>query len=381
MRVGIMSMHRIHNYGSSLQAFGLRRMIEGTLPSAEVTFVDYRPGEVLVPELTVGGGRLGRVASKVLESARVRASLWDRLRFINHKRSYGRRYFPMLGIPANPVHDLDLDFQVIGSDEVFNCVQSNTNVGWSRDLFGHRSPARCVITYAASFGNTTLHKIESNGIRPQLTDDLSALDRVSVRDRNSADIVAALTGVEPEIHVDPVLAYDYMGEEASLIPCARQHGGPYIVVYGYSGRLSKAENAALGEYARSIGAKVLCFGGVQECCDEFVECDPFRLLAYFRDAEAVVTDTFHGTIFSMINRTPFATIVRPSRGHGYGNEEKLGYLLDVFGAADQRVGALDENLASVLRGPIDFDHIEAETIRQRHRAQDYLYRALNRTAD
>ena len=157
-----------------------------------------------------------------------------------------------------------------------------------------------------------------------------------MRDENSARIVEALTGQRPMVNVDPVLAYDYMSLE-SRIPKERQHEGKYVIVYGYGGRLNSEENELLRKYARSIGAEILCFGGVQECCDRFVDCDPFELLAYFRDAEAIVTDTFHGTIFALINNRPFATIIRRSVGHGYGNEEKLGYLLEIFGVSSQRV--------------------------------------------
>ena len=166
--VGIMSMQRIYNYGSSLQGYGLRRLIEGLDDDVQVSFVDYEPGEILVKDhggASVPTSRVGRALSKVREYNQVDAKLSDRLRFMNHKRTYGARNFPALGITAQPNRDLDLDVQVIGSDEVFNCVQANTNVGYSRDLFGHDSPARKVISYAGSFGNTTLEKLESFGIR------------------------------------------------------------------------------------------------------------------------------------------------------------------------------------------------------------------------
>lgn len=373
-----MSMQRIHNYGSSLQAYGLRRLIEGVSDDVVVSFVDYEPGDVLVED-TAGSGpssRLGRTLSKVAEYNSVDARWSDKLRFFDHKRSYGKRYFPMIGVPSAPNRDLDLDVQVIGSDEVFNCVQSNTNVGYAPDLFGRGSAADTVISYAGSFGNTTLDKIERYGIGDQLAADFARFGAISVRDRNSAQIVEGLTGRAPEIHVDPVLAYDFMTQEP-MIPSGRQHDGKFIVVYGYSGRLDHAENETLRAYATSIGATILCFGGVQECCDRFVDCSPFELLAYFRDAEAIITDTFHGTIISIINDKPFASIIRRSVGDAYGNEEKLGYLLDTFGLSSQRVTNLGE-VAEVLDRQIDDEAVGAVLVRERERTHDYLRRAINR---
>jgi hypothetical protein len=314
--VGIMSMHRIHNYGSTLQAYALRRIIEATVVGAEVSVVDYVPGKVLVDTPDAGGSasKIARTFSKVAEYGQVNARLMDKLRFLNHKRSYGARYFPMVGIPVETTRALDLDVQVIGSDEVFNCVQANTKVGYSRELFGHGSPAKRLISYAASFGNTTVEKIDEVGIRKELAEDLSKFCALSVRDANSADVVEQLTGDRPVVHVDPVLAFDFMADEPR-VPRTRLYKGRYIVVYAYSGRFGPEENNIVRRHAREVGATILCFGGVQECGDRFVDCNPFELLAYFRDADAVITDTFHGTILAMINSKPFGTIIRQSVGN------------------------------------------------------------------
>lgn len=370
--VGIMSMQRIFNYGSSLQGYGLRRLIEGLADDVQVSFVDYEPGDILVKDQSASApsSKFGRAFAKVREYNQVDAKLSDRLRFLNHKRTYAARNFPLIGITPEPNRNLDLDVQVIGSDEVFNCVQSNSNVGYSRDLFGHNSPAKQVISYAGSFGNTTLEKLDAFGIRRDLEEDFSKFAAISVRDENSAMIVEALTGQRPTVNVDPVLAYDFMSLE-SRIPKERQYAGKYVIVYGYGGRLNHEENEILRAYARGIGAEILCFGGVQECCDRFIDCDPFELLAYFRDAEAIVTDTFHGTIFAIINNRPFATIIRRSVGHGYGNEEKLGFLLEMFGLSSQRVTEMS-HIAEILRHEVDYQGVNETLARERGRSRAYL---------
>ena len=233
----------------------------------------------------------------------------------------------MLEIGPDPGHGTDFDVQVIGSDEVFNCVQSNTNVGYSRDLFGFdRWRGRSSRTRVRS-ATRPLERIDAAGLRCELEQGLGRFSAVSVRDRNSAEIAHALTWTIPEVHVDPVLAFDYVNSEPR-IPRVRMSKDRYVLVYGYSGRFDVDENDAIRRHARDIGARVFSLGGVQGCADRFVDCDPFELLAYFRDAAAVITDTFHGTTFSIINHVPFATIVRPTRHDGYGNEEKLGFLLE-----------------------------------------------------
>jgi hypothetical protein len=367
--VGIMSMQRIHNYGSTLQAYSLRRLIEEATPGARVSFLDYRPGRVLVEDSAVPTSKVGRILAKVREYNAVDAPLVDRLRFFDHKRAYGSRYFESVGIPTTPNHDLHVDCQVIGSDEVFNCVQANSNVGYARDLFGHGSPAPRLISYAASFGNTTLAKIRAAGIEDELAQDLTRFDALSVRDGNSRSIVRELTGREPLLHVDPALSYDLLADQR--VPKRRLHADPYLIVYGYSGRLTPQENASLRDYARRIGARILTFGGVQECGDAFVECSPFELLAYFRDAVGIVTDTFHGTIFSIINHRPFATIVRASTAGGYGNEEKLKFLLETFGLSSRRLNGA-EAIDQLLSAPLDTGAIDATLASERASTRNYL---------
>lgn len=371
-RVGIMTMHRIRNYGSSLQAYGLRRLVEGVAEGAVVTFVDYTPGVPLQKDAGArdSGSDLGNTLRKAATYARGPGRAIDRLRFLRHKESYARKNYPLVGIPAKPNLDTNLDLQIIGSDEVFNCVQSNPRVGYSRDLFGYGSQASRVITYAGSFGNTTLQKLEAVGIRESLEYDLSRLNAISVRDENSASIVSELLGKMPPIHIDPALAYDFMTHE-KRIPSRQMQNTPYVAVYGYPGRFKKQENEAIRQYARRISATVLCLGGVQDCGDRFVDCDPFELLAYFRDAEAVVSDTFHGVIFALINRRPFAAIVRDSVGQSYGNEEKIGYLLRSMGVTAQRVTNAS-GIAEVLANEIDYASVQHRLEHERARAREYL---------
>jgi hypothetical protein len=367
-------MQRILNYGSSLQAYGLSRLLSDLDESVDVSFVDYVPGAVLVED-PQGTSRATRLVRKVVEHARGDASIADKMRFFNHKRRYAGRNFPLLGIPRDRNHDLNLDVEVIGSDEVFNCIQASSNVGYSPDLFGRGTSARRVVSYAASFGNTTLSRIEAAGIGDTLKRDLSSFHEISVRDRNSYEIVSALTGRPPPIHVDPVLAYDFMGLERR-VPLQRLCDDRYVVAYAYPGRLSREENVALAAFARSIGARVLCFGGAQSCGDRFVDCDPFELLAYFRDAEAVFTDTFHGTILAIINERPFATAIRRSPdGATYGNEEKLGFLLSDLRLEDRAVEDPGD-VSAVLSREIDFEPVRIQLSEERRRTSSYLTRVV-----
>lgn len=376
-KIGIMSMQRIYNYGSFLQAYGLKKIIEDIDENNVVSFIDYKPGTPLIYSERKRNTQIQRLLQKIKEYNDVDTNLINKFRFFNHKRTYAKRFFPILGVTKSRFEETeDLDYLVIGSDEVFNCVQSNTNVGYSRDLFGHRTSAKTVISYAGSFGNTTLEKIESYGIKQNLIEDFAKFKSVSVRDSNSLEIVKSLGVEDPELSIDPALAYDYMKFE-DKIPKQRLYKEKYMIVYGYSGRLTQEENNVLARYAKDNNLKILCFGGVQGCCDRFIDCTPFELLAYFRDAESIVTDTFHGTIFSIINKKPFTTIIRKSVGNSYGNEEKLGFLLEMFNLSSQKIEKVNkDSVVNSLTVDIDYNKVFVELERRRTESREYLKNAI-----
>lgn len=375
LSVGIMSMQRILNYGSTLQAYSLRRLIERHPSVSSIRFLDYHPGPPAShTESAHTNTGLGRTLGKITEYGRGDGSITDKLRFLNHKRRYEQRYFPMVGIPDQRDYDTAVDIEVIGSDEVFNCVQTNTHIGYSRELFGHNSGARRLLSYAASFGNTTIGGIDHAGIRASIGEDLARFTHLSVRDENSQSIVKQLTGETPEIHVDPAIAFDLMSQE-ERIPRSRLHDSPYLVVYAYPGRLTPRENRALRSLADSRGWQILTFGGYQACGDRFIDCNPFELLAYFRDSEAVITDTFHGTIFAAINQRQFSTFIRRSRAASYGNEEKLGFLLRTLGLETREIRDLAD-LSHEIDTPIDWGHVGSRIAAERERTSIYLMNVI-----
>lgn len=366
-KIGILSMQRIFNYGSFLQAYGLKQIL--TELGGEVSFVDYHPGKCLIESDQKKG--LARKISKVTEVFKYKAPLREKIKFIKYKKNYAAKYYPLLGISERMNYNPVLDVLVIGSDEVFNCVQDNTNVGFSPELFGNDSKASKLISYAASFGNTTLAKLEKYGVSDEVAGYLKKFECISVRDKNSFDIVKKLAGTEPIENLDPVLAYDYLNK-CKEIP-EKVEESKYMILYGYSGRFSEEECRTVRKYASDRGLKIFCIGGVQNACDKFIDCDPFKVISYFKNADCVVTDTFHGTILSVITRQNFVTFVRKS---GYGNSEKLIDLLDRL-MLNQRIINDLTDLDKLLNEKFDYTQTNSIIEDQRRKTYDYLKSQIN----
>lgn len=365
--VGIMSMQRIVNYGSFLQAYGLKAMLEEL--GHEVQFVDYYVGDTLVKSKTDRHRGILRKMDKAFESLMYDAPMLQKLQFIKYKKAFANKYHRILGITKNYNYTPELDVLVIGSDEVFNCVQSNPNVGYSPQLFGKDNRAKKVITYAASFGNTTIEKLQKYDKAEEVGKLLEKFDAISVRDDNTAKIVNTLSGKTVEQHIDPVLAYDFVGN-CEQIP-KMEVKEKYLILYAYSGRISQEESDWISTYAKKKGLKIYAIGGVQRCADRYIDCSPFEVISYFMNAEEVITDTFHGTIFSVITKRRFATIVRKSTGNSYGNEEKITDLLMRLGLANRGVYQMD-SIPDILREDIDYVSVDKKLEQARASAHEYL---------
>lgn len=252
---------------------------------------------------------------------------------------------------------------MVGSDEVFNCLQTNSAVGYSKQLFGKYSQANKVVSYAASAGFTTVEGLEKYGIRDEVSDMLkNNFDHISVRDENTFDLVKTLTGITPDMHLDPVLVGDFSEK------IIEKHDlDKYVVVYSYeermSGRTDEAE--AIQRFAHERGLKTVSIGNFQKWTDLKIEASPFELLGYIKNADYVVTDTFHGTIFSIILGKKFATIVRDS------NRNKIESLLKRFGVSGRTVKELKE-MRNILEETTNYFYIQQVREEERKRTLNYL---------
>lgn len=375
MIVGIMSMQRILNYGSFMQALALKTIIESL--GHEVKFIDYHPG-IFVGDRKVLSKRIKHNKEHIkylVKSSAFVMSLKRRCK----KNSIGIHKafldcYGMLGFDDVYSFKSDVDILVIGSDEVFNCLQTNPNVGYAPELFGKHSKANKLISYAASFGSTTLKGLENYGVKKEISVLLKEFDKISVRDKNSAALIKTLCGYEPEQHLDPVLVGDIENREWKRIDREK-----YLVVYGYGNRFTEEEGQAIQRFAKDKGLQMIAIAGKQDFCDEYVQCRPDEVITYIKDAAYVITDTFHGSIFSAICHKQFVTFCRRKDNVKEGqasNEEKLIDMFNKVGLADRLIDSPDE-IEKVIDKSIDYERVDDIRRKECARTISYLKANLN----
>lgn len=373
MKIGIMSMQRIVNNGSFLQSYSLMKII--TNMGHQVEFVDYEPGKPLVfreEKVTSFISILKKIKKHIgfpLERKKSEIKK-DFQKMGESEKIYKQKMLPLLHLTEEYNYCPKLDVLFIGSDEVFNCLQPNPEVGYAKQLFGKNNNAKKVCSYAASFGNTSLNGLKKYKIAEEITEDLKKFESISVRDKNSYKIIETLLGKAPEYHVDPVFLYDYEKEMPDTIP-----EKDYIVVYAYDYRIEKKEAREILKFAKKYRKKIICLCGVQRYFGRNVITNPFEVLTYIKNADYVITDTFHGTVFSIKFNRKFVTLVRGGEEGEYGNSFKLEDLLERFGMLERKIMS-PKDLEPILRKEVDMNPANKIIETERKNSLNYLKNML-----
>ncbi len=351
---GIITFDDVTNYGTVLQLYGLTRVLRRHF-GIEARALGYEENHDFAPQ---EGANAGGISID-----RPEEWLWrgDRFLFAQRKRTVLRRFVRDKGLRGGRLADYrDLEGVLIGSDEVFTLHAGITPARW-----GFGVPSDRVSTYAASFGSTTLSEIADRHCLPMVRAALSAMDHISVRDANSADIVEELTGRRPIRTLDPVLL-DGFDAERQIAPPAPAR--PYLLVYGYDYRREDPVIVRQIEtYAAHEGLEIVSVGFYHPWAHRNLALEPETLIGYFAHATGVVTNTFHGTVLGLLAGVPMTVFPTDF------NRIKVTGLLEDFGLT----GCLGEG-APLLSFSPDYEAVRQRLEEQRHLSLDYLAEVVQR---
>lgn len=361
MKVYILSMQQINNYGSVLQAYSLKKMIESLGNEVEFLVIEKGTNDELT--LLCEKSDIDKKNDSWIETQ------WSRVK----GKIRGRKLRQMFSEFRNntglnsSMGSEHFDTCVIGSDEVFNCLQKS-KWGFSPQLFGAVKSAEKVITYAASCGFTKAENL-SDELCEAVKNAMSNLSVVSVRDENTAKFVQAITGKNIVYNLDPVAVGDF-DEEIREVLAVSKLPEKYCIVYSYSERFSEPnEIKAISEYCRAKGLKIVAPFGRQKWIPTYETLTPFELLKAFQNAECTVTDTFHGTLLGAKFGKKMAVLIRKN------NRNKLEDLTRRLQIQDHVITDISE-LSKVLEKDLNKGKINEILNAERDKSLEYLKRNL-----
>ena len=366
-KVGLITQHRVVNYGSVLQTYALQKKINELGCECEV--IDY------YPERFTPLGMLKRIKNK---GERLKKSLFIRTiarivicpsYFIRFRMFFG---FLESNIQMTPKtyrkaeelinNSFDYDIYCTGSDQVWN-------YGWNEKIespyFLKFAPDfKKKISYAASFGKSTLDAAEIDETRRLL----SRYAAISLRESSGVSIVKEL-GFDNCVNVlDPTLLLD--GSEWRKVSSNKYKKDKYILVYNLN------RNHKIDRYAGNLSQKTgLQIRYLSYQLHEFYKkgkmyCNPKveDFLALLDNADYVITDSFHATAFSLNFNKEFV-IVYPGK-----YSTRLQSILELLGLTD-RV-AKNEDDIEITENKIDYKQINELLDIERNKSLRWLEDAL-----
>ena len=354
------------NYGSALQSWALSQMIDriGSEFGLQSKLIDYCP-KVLedsdclnpVKKMWDKDNETRRQIELMMPAIRENYQKFEDFytnRFRRSTRKYTDDNF------NDVVRDEDISGFVCGSDTIF-CI--NEFKGF---VEGYYANFECMrgksISYAASFGDPTFSEQDYLTLNQRL-ENFKAL---GIRENAMLSYVRRHVNVRAERTIDPTLLaepslYDSLISEPQM-------NEKYVLLYSrrYNQKMEIfAEWLAIEKGLKlveiSIRATNAGKGHIMRY-DAGVE----EFLSLVKNAEYVVTNSFHGAIFAVQLRTPFYCF---SREQG---DTKIAEVLDLFGLSDH---IMVDGTEEVPEG-IDYDAVHARLAEARKPAEDYLRYAL-----
>ena len=190
--------------------------------------------------------------------------------------------------------DEQFDICILGSDTIWN-LQNRHFVAYRELYWGHTSHAKKTVSYAASIANTSPEDINRY---PEVISYLNALQSIGVRDEYSYNTLLSFANKDMHIVCDPTLLF----EKEFYINCiggVKPRKSNFVFVY-YFGAVPKVLQDEIREFSIANNYQIVVMGNSMIGDANIYSSSPSEFINCFSTCSFVVTNTFHGTIFSLL---------------------------------------------------------------------------------
>lgn len=343
------------NYGNRLQNYALQKALQKF--GAEVETLN-NPFE---PDYREYRCRLKRILRYIVFGLLNNKSKFAQVKRELNFEKFNRRYIIFSDFWTNKPSDLQkmnlyYDAFVCGSDQVWNSEAKQIDGRWFAD-FAAKTKRN---SYAASFGLDYIYEDRKDEFKKYL----EGMNRISVREESGVEIVKTIAGRQAVRHIDPTLLLTQEEWDGIVQVPSVDLPPKYIVTY-FLGEITKEVWGIVEKVRDEIGAEVVMLNCISN--PEIFAFSPSEFLYVIKNAKMVITDSFHGTVFSIIYHVPFWVCNRI--GTDKAMMTRLDSLLTLFCLNDRK--RTSESLVSEIM-KIDFTSVDQIIQTERKKSYDYL---------
>lgn len=376
-KIAILTQPLITNFGGTLQAFALQKILIDK--GYEVETINYQYSEMswfkkILSFLKNYIVRRKKVIHFTVNEKNIIKSKHST--FIKDNIKYSKVFRDKLNLKK--YFEIEkFDAVIVGSDQVWRVAYSPDIELFFLDFLEENNLIK-KIAYSASFG---IDKWQFFG---EQNDKIKSLveqfDSISVREKNAIKLCNEHWGLSVEHTLDPTLLlaqddYKILVDKAGIVK--NKNAG--IFCYILDENINKLKTIELVEY--SLCKKSFNVNPVKKIKDSFIinnyndyiipEIEEW--LNAFIDADFVITDSFHGTVFSIIFKKPFVSIVNIERGGS-----RFISLLNDLNLTDRMINNVEDITSDMLSRKINFDEVHKSLDKLRKSSISFLDSSLEK---
>lgn len=376
MRIGILTLPPHDNYGGILQAYALQTVLEHMGHDVVVFNKPIKKKKLLFP-MSILHYIVRFIKKYVFRKPNVYVFVEKKIykyQKVNtlYTNAFVKKYLHNVYIDSLEDVKNEYDAIIVGSDQVWRNLYFN--VSWettnSEDAYLAFTKGWNIwrIAYAASFGVDYLELDDTDILKCK--DAIQKFKAVSVREKTGVDICKKHFNVDAKWVADPTLLLDANDYLTLAKDSNSLFTGKYILKYA----LDEAEEiyclAHKLEEQKGIPMKELkthekdSLSDIKNCTRRPVE----EWLYAFAHADYILTDSFHGTVFSILFHKQFTVIANKERGI-----TRFTSLLSMFGLEDRLIFSPNEYKQLP---DIDYDKVDIRLEQRRSEALDFISKAL-----
>ena len=262
---------------------------------------------------------------------------------------------------------------ICGSDQVWSTRLQNDHC--DKGMFLRFVPEGVKkIGYAPSMGATISVSEET---ATEICESLSDFDAVSVREKTGQNLLQEILGRKVPLVLDPTLLLDRK-EWENIAEVPRGLPERYLVVYRFGSMAYTIET--INEIVEKTGFPVIELPSsriaMEDGFPKRFDIDPGAFIGLIRNATLVLTDSFHATVFSILNATPFISFYRQDPSLPFNMNSRLDDLLSMTGL-NERLCPIGEKVNYDNLFDVDFTDAHKAIDERRDSSLSYLSAALN----
>ncbi|MEB3280998.1 MAG: polysaccharide pyruvyl transferase family protein [Lyngbya sp.] len=361
MKIGILTFHHTTNFGATLQTYALSEALKRH--NHEIEIIDYRPIKAIKHYRKKVAKPLKTNSRKILIKNFLNYSYSNLIKYVkmrNFLKSY-LKLSPDLITEKDNLRKLAnrYDAIVCGSDQVW-CINSIRGFDSSYFLDFVENDINCLkVSYAASCGHTKTLGQHSKLISQYLDD----FDAISVRDTNSLLLLKEICKKDIYPVLDPTFLIDFK----EICYSKKIFHKNYLLLY-IEEDLKQKEIDFINKIARERNLTIISVGEPCKIAEKnFIGISPIEWVNFFKQASYIVTNFYHGTIFSIKFNQPFTTLVRS------GKVNKTGDLLQRLNLESRFVKNIDFSTVQEQRSEINYADVRNKLEVEIEKSKAYLF--------